>query len=75
MTRWITPALFLLAALYVLDYNSRSAGSYLVFPFIDRLLPSTQGDPVAMGRASAGVLGLLGLGLGLRAALRRPAED
>lgn len=67
MTRWITPTLFCAGALYVLDYNGRSAGSYLIFPFIDRLLPSTAGDPAAMGRASAAALGLLGILFGIRA--------
>ena len=60
MSRFLTPLLFVGAGLYVGWYNQNHVDSALLFPFISSILPSTDGDLAAQGRASAGLL--MGIG-------------
>lgn len=70
MSRFLTPLLFVGAGLYVGWYNQNHVDSALLFPFISSILPSTDGDLAAQGRASAGLLMGIG-GLFLLSALTR----
>ncbi|MCB9763348.1 MAG: hypothetical protein H6739_26515 [Alphaproteobacteria bacterium] len=74
MQRFITPTLFFAAAGYVHWSNGQDAGQVLLFPFIDLLVPSTKGDPQAMGEASVGLLVAVG-GVMLALALLRFIRD
>lgn len=71
------PALLLACAGWCWVEATDGDNQTIAFSFIDALLPSVQGDPVARGKASAGLLAILGavLGLnGLRRVLGRRAE-
>lgn len=68
--RFVTPAAFFLCAFYVHHVNSRGDGTVLGFPFLETLLPSLRGDPLALARASEGLLVGMG-GLMLLLALVR----
>lgn len=70
MSRFLTPLLFVGAGLYVGWYNQNHVDSALLFPFISLILPATDGDLAAQGRASAGLLMGIG-GLFLLSALTR----
>ena len=64
--RLLTPALLFGSAAFVHWHNGRVEGtSALVFPFIDKLVPSASGDLSAMGAASVWLL----VGLGTLSAL------
>lgn len=71
--RFLTPVLLIAAAAFVHHSNATSMGRVILFPFIDALVPSTEGDPRAMGEASVHALLLLG-GVTLLAALFREAQ-
>jgi O-antigen ligase len=62
------------AAIYVASTNAASIasgrGPVLAFPFLASAFPSLQGDPQAMGQASAALLGVLGCVTLVRALLR-----
>jgi len=59
--RWLTPVVLLGASAVVFWMNSQGEQQVLVFSFIPRLFPSTEGDIFAQGRASAGLLAGIGL--------------
>ena len=74
MNRYLTPILFFAATGFVFWYNAGHADSKVVVPFIEVLVPSTAGDPAAMGQASGFVF--LGLSVLLTAlAVLRHARD
>ena len=50
--RFFTPVLLLSAAAFLRFYNPSETGDVLLFPFIEVLLPSTEGDLMAQARAS-----------------------
>jgi hypothetical protein len=58
--RWFTPAFFLVAAAWVAWHNAHDSGRTFLFPFVESLVPSTRGDPAAMGRVSVWILAGLG---------------
>ncbi len=53
------PALILFGVAGHVIYANRQGGDILAFPFLGELIPSLAGDPIAMGDASAGLLGFL----------------
>jgi hypothetical protein len=57
--RFLTPALFLAAAIYVRHANATDPNRVLVLPLIDVIFPSTSGDPVAQGQATVTALFVL----------------
>jgi hypothetical protein len=57
--RFLTPALFLAAALYVRHANATDANRVLVLPLIEVFFPSTTGEPVAQGQATVTALFVL----------------
>lgn len=59
MSRYIGPAIFLAAAVWVYQHNQGASGSILLLPFVD-LVPGYEEDVVAQGRLSWQIL--LGLG-------------
>ena len=76
--RFLTPALLLGAAVVVHHYNGTHTDSVLLFPFVDKVVPSTQGNPTAMGAVSVKILaglGVLSLLLNATQALRGRAQD
>jgi hypothetical protein len=56
----LTPALLFGAAAAVHFYNAGHTESVLLFPFVDKIFPSTAGRPVAMGAVSVKLLAALG---------------
>ena len=58
--RFLTPTVLLGMAAYVHHHNTTTGGRVLLFPFIDKIVPSSAGNPYAMGEAS--VFFLAGLG-------------
>ena len=56
MRHYVSCFLFLLTAGGVHLFNARDAGEVLAFPFITSIVPSTAGDHVAMGEATAHLL-------------------
>ena len=75
--RFLTPALFLIAALYVRHTNAADPNRVLVLPFIDVVAPGSAGDPVAQGQATVTALFVLaGVFMAWELLRRRsPAED
>ena len=60
MRNYLSGILFVVVAVGVYLYNGQDSGQILAFPFIDVIVPSTKGDPVAMGAASVKLM--LGVG-------------
>ena len=54
--RFFTPALLLGAAFTLHLYNPTEAGEVLLFPFVDVLVPSTEGDRMAQAEVSEQIL-------------------
>ena len=54
--RFFTPVLLLGAAITLRIYNPSESGDVLLFPFIETLVPSTEGDPMAQARVSEWIL-------------------
>jgi hypothetical protein len=74
MQRLIWPGLMAAMTAYVWNHNATSADSKLLFPFIESIMPSTKGDPVAMGEASVYGFGIVTL-LFLIEAIVKMARD
>ncbi len=74
---FLTPALLFGAAAAVHFYNASHTESVLLFPFVERIFPSTAGNPGAMGAVSVKLLAALGcVSLALQAwNARRRAQD
>ena len=56
----LTPALLFGAAAAVHFYNAGHTDAVLLFPFVEKIFPSTAGSPNAMGAASVKLLAGLG---------------
>jgi hypothetical protein len=70
MRAFVTPiVLFIVAAL--ISFLNGKGGAVITFPFIDTLIPSTEGDLHAMGHASVMLIGGLGCITLLRAIIHR----
>ncbi|MEC7240125.1 MAG: hypothetical protein VXW32_02705 [Myxococcota bacterium] len=54
--RFFTPALLLGAAFTLHLYNPTETGEVLLFPFVDVLVPSTEGDRMAQAEVSEQIL-------------------
>jgi len=59
--RFLTPTVLLGMAAYVHHHNTTTGGRVLLFPFIDKIVPSTEGNPYEMGEASVYLLAGLGV--------------
>ena len=53
--RFLVPVVLLAAAAWLLN-NNQTADEVIAFSFVDDLVPSTRGDPQAMGRFSVWIL-------------------
>ena len=76
--RFFTPALLLGAAFTLHLYNPSETGEVLLFPFVDMLVPSTEGDRLAQAEVSEWILwgmGTLSLLLALWRWRRESSED
>ena len=76
--RFFTPVLLLGAALTLHLYNPTETGEVLLFPFIDTLVPSTEGDRMAQAEVSEWILwgtGMLTLLLSLWRWRREGSQD
>ena len=58
--RFFTPVLLLGAALTLHLYNPSDTGEVLLFPFVDLLVPSTEGDRMAQAEVSERILWVAG---------------
>lgn len=56
----LTPALLFGVAAAVHFYNAGHTESVLLFPFVEKIFPSTAGSPSAMGDMSVKLLAALG---------------
>ena len=72
MRHLVTPTLFLSAAAALAAWNRSDPREQLAFPFLSPLAGS---DPVALGRASVGLMVVLGLVSLLFAVIRQHRED
>ena len=54
--RFFTPAVLLGAAVTLHLYNPTESGEVLLFPFVDMLVPSTEGDRLAQAEVSERIL-------------------
>ena len=66
MRAFFTPVVLFLAAA-IISYLNGQGGAVITFPFIDSIIPSTQGDLHAMGHASVMLIGGVGFITLLRA--------
>jgi len=66
MRAFFTPIVLFLAAA-IISYVNGQGGAVITFPFIDSIIPSTEGDLHAMGHASVMFIGGLGFVTLLRA--------
>ena len=54
--RFFTPVVLLGAAVTLHLYNPTESGEVLLFPFVDMLVPSTEGDRLAQAEVSERIL-------------------
>ena len=77
--RFVTPALFAAAAVYIGWYNAQHTDRALVLPFLDSLSPSVAGNMAAQGALTVQVFGGLALVFTVREVVRyfrsRGADD
>jgi len=52
MLRYVWPLIFFGVAGWVWQYNHSHTDRKILFPFVDAIVPSTAGDPAAMGEVS-----------------------
>jgi hypothetical protein len=74
MLRYLSAVIFLAGAAYVAWYNGTHAQSVLLFPGLDSLMPSLQGDRPGQGRVTVYLFGGIGILLFLNA-VRRHIRD
>lgn len=65
--RFVTPAFMFATAAFVWWYNANHTGRVVMLPFIEVLVPSTEGDPARQGEVSAWIFAGLGVVFLLRA--------
>lgn len=75
MGRFISPVLFIVIGCGVFWWNDTHTDGVLLFPLIDTIFPSLQGDLAAQGRATGFLWLAIGAMLLVAAALRRPPKD
>lgn len=68
--RWLTPIVLLAAAAYVHHHNGQGQG-IIALSFLDVVVPSVKGNPVAMGELTVKVLAGFGVLTLIGSILRR----